>query len=91
MDTTCYLNTEIKWLSNDDTTVYVIDRDIFVPTVNELYVFIFRFGFWFTGKGKKGGEPESEMKQYMDQMDRELASSTIGQSFEKVASTKVKV
>ncbi|PNF41448.1 hypothetical protein B7P43_G13786 [Cryptotermes secundus] len=42
------------------------------------------------GKGKKGGEPESEMKQYMDQMDRELASSTIGQSFEKVASTKVK-
>ncbi|GLH15521.1 Protein ecdysoneless [Gryllus bimaculatus] len=26
---------------------------------------------------------ESELKQYMDQMDRELASTTIGQSFEK--------
>lgn len=42
------------------------------------------------GKGKKGREPESELKQYMDQMDRELASSTMGQSFEKVTSTKAK-
>ncbi|XP_069701483.1 protein ecdysoneless [Periplaneta americana] len=38
------------------------------------------------GKGKKGEKPESELKQYMDQMDRELASTTMGQSFEKVGS-----
>jgi hypothetical protein len=64
---------------------------IFIPVVDGVYVYIFRFGFWFTGKGKKGGEPESELKQYMDQMDRELASSSMGQSFEKVTSSKAKV
>jgi hypothetical protein len=46
--------------------------------------------FYFTGKGKKSGEPESELKQYMDQMDRELAGTSVGQSFEKVSSNKVK-
>ncbi|XP_066992777.2 protein ecdysoneless [Anabrus simplex] len=42
------------------------------------------------GKGKKSKEPESELKQYMDQMDRELASSTLGKSFEKIHSSKTK-
>ncbi|KAJ9592776.1 hypothetical protein L9F63_015554 [Diploptera punctata] len=42
------------------------------------------------GKGKKGNVPESEIKQYMDQMDQELASSSMGQSFEKVTKTKDK-
>jgi hypothetical protein len=46
--------------------------------------------FYFTGKGKKSREPESELKQYMDQMDRELASSSMGQSFEKVSNSKAK-
>jgi hypothetical protein len=42
------------------------------------------------GKGKKSREPESELKQYMDQMDRELAGTSMGQSFEKVSSNKLK-
>ena len=46
--------------------------------------------FYFTGKGKKSREPESELKQYMDQMDRELAGTSMGQSFEKVSSSKLK-
>jgi len=46
--------------------------------------------FCFTGKGKKSREPESELKQYMDQMDRELAGTSMGQSFEKVSSKKLK-
>jgi hypothetical protein len=45
---------------------------------------------YFTGKGKKGREPESELKQYMDQLDRELAGSSMGQSFEKVSASKAK-
>jgi hypothetical protein len=35
-------------------------------------------------------EPESELKQYMDQMDRELATSCMGQSFEKPSNRKAK-
>ncbi|XP_075224302.1 ecdysoneless cell cycle regulator [Lycorma delicatula] len=33
--------------------------------------------------GEHGETPVSELKQYMDQMDRELSSTTLGQSFEK--------
>nr|CAD7592661.1 unnamed protein product [Timema genevievae] len=39
--------------------------------------------------GKK--MPESEIKQYMDQMDKELSSTTIGHSFEKNKRSKHKV
>ncbi|CAG2055579.1 unnamed protein product [Timema podura] len=39
--------------------------------------------------GKK--MPESEIKQYMDQMDKELSSTTIGHSFEKSKRSKHKV
>jgi hypothetical protein len=46
--------------------------------------------FYFKGKGKKNKEPESELKQYMDQMDRELAGTPMGQSFEKVSNNKLK-
>jgi len=46
--------------------------------------------FYFKGKGKKSREPESELKQYMDQMDRELAGTPMGQSFEKVSNNKLK-
>ncbi|XP_021926738.1 protein ecdysoneless [Zootermopsis nevadensis] len=42
------------------------------------------------GKEKKGKEPEFELKQYMDQMDRELASTSMGQSFEKASNSKDK-
>ena len=46
--------------------------------------------FYFTGPGKKNREPESELKQYMDQMDQELAGTSMGQSFEKVSKSKLK-
>ncbi|XP_063241356.1 protein ecdysoneless isoform X2 [Bacillus rossius redtenbacheri] len=39
-------------------------------------------------KGKTTAEIESEIKQYMDQMDHELANTTIGESFEKVTNNK---
>lgn len=41
--------------------------------------------------GKKGhvrGQPEPSVKDYMDMMDRELATTDVGKSFEKVKDNK---
>lgn len=60
---------EDDWESGSDMSDYDNDEDLLAKNIDEL-----------TKKSKMGGK--SKMETYMQQMDRELAKTTVGKSFE---------
>lgn len=72
---------EDKWDSQSDMSDYENDDDLLAKNIDEISKNRF-----IKGRKKKGSESaKTNIDVYMDQMDRELANTTIGKSFEKKA------
>lgn len=73
---------EDKWDSQSDMSDYENDDDLLAKNIDEISKNRILKG----RKGKKGTESaKTNIDVYMEQMDRELANTTIGKSFEKKA------
>ena len=70
---------EDKWDSQSDMSDYENDDDLLAKNIDEISKNRF-----VKGRKKKG---KANIDAYMEEMDRELANTTIGKSFEKKAST----
>lgn len=68
---------EDKWDSQSDMSDYENDDDLLAKNIDEISK--------KPHKGKKKNAKKTNIDVYMEQMDRELANTTIGKSFEKKA------
>lgn len=74
---------EDKWDSQSDMSDYENDDDLLTKNIDEISKNRF-----IKGRKKKGTDSaKTNIDVYMEQMDRELANTTIGKSFEKKAPT----
>lgn len=72
---------EDKWDSQSDMSDYENDDDLLAKNIDEISKNRF-----LKGRKKKSSEgAKTNIDMYMEQMDRELANTTIGKSFEKKA------
>jgi SGT1 protein len=74
---------EDKWDSQSDMSDYENDDDLLAKNIDEIFK-----NRHLKGRKKKGGK-ETDIGKYMEQMDRELASTTIGKSFKTGENEKV--
>lgn len=72
---------EDKWDSQSDMSDYENDDDLLAKNIDEISKNRFVKG----RKKKNCGNAKTNIDEYMEQMDRELANTTIGKSFEKKA------